>query len=282
MNIVEVFKLAAKNIDKVLIVALLVVSLFLYFKMRDVENREIEARIDAQNRIAELSEVIRENEATWSRLAQQAESTDSILSELNESVPRLSELINERNEEIATLTRAVATVRPVHVVIRENEVANQSVEIPVDASGSERVRVDFNTVWQDMIRISGYTLTNPALAEVGVELTRPVNLTVVTTQAEDLSWRTYIESDWPNLEIGEIESRVNPFARPAERRRWEQDVSISLFGGATVTGNSGYFGAELEYDFGALEIAVGAGGISYLGATDFMVGGRIGLAPFDL
>lgn len=282
MNILEVFKTVGKNLDKVAIAILIVISLFLYFKMRDVESREIESRIAAQNQIAELSAVVRENEETWSRLAQQSDSSSAILEDLNARLPALAGLIAERNEEIQTFTNAIATIRPVHVTVRSNEGANQSVEPPISESEPERLRVDFDTIWQEFVRIRGYTLTNPALADVSVEFARPINLTVVTTQGEDLSWRTYIESDWPGLEIGEIESRVNPFAHPADHRRWEQDIEISLLGGASVTGTSGIFGVELGYDFGAMEVGVFAGGITYLGATDFLVGGRVGIAPFDL
>lgn len=282
MSIVEIFKIVGKNLDKALIAILIVVCFFLYFKTRQVEEREVEARIEAQNRIAELSEVIRENETTWSRLAQQAQDTESMLHDLHDSIPALSELIEQRNEEISSLTRAVATVRPIHVTVDANSGAEESRETSNDPSAPERLRVDFNTILNDVIRITGHTLTNPAFAEVEVDFTRPINLTVVTTQAEDLSWRTYIESDWPNLEIGNIESQVNPFSRPADQRRWEQDLSISLLGGAAVTGNAGYFGVELEYDFGPIEVGVGVGGISYFGSTDFTVGGRIGVSPFDL
>jgi hypothetical protein len=282
MNIVEGLKLVGKNLDKVAIGVLLLFCLFFYFKARNIEDREIEARINAQNQIAELSSIVRESETTWSRLAQQSESSNEILMALEERNEALTELIESRNEEISSLTTALATVRPIRVVVAAGEGANQSVEPSTNPTDPERLRVDFDTVWREYLRIHGFTLTNPASADISVDFTRPINFTVVTTQAEDLSWRTYIESDWPDLQIGEIESRVNPVARPNETRRWEQDVSISLLGGASVTGTSGIFGAELAYDFGALDIGIFAGGITYLGSTDFLVGGRVGIAPFDL
>lgn len=265
-----------KNWEKVLIVALLIVVLILGFRSCAQDHQAESARVEYQNEIAELSRVVQESNDTWSRLAQ--ERSDSF-DRLNEILPELADTIRQRDEQIMALARATASIRPIVVRVTEQTGANQSEEPGETPGAPSRARVDFDTTHEEFVRIHGFTLTNPAEATVGVEFVRPVNFTVATTQAEDLSWRTYIQSDYPGLSIGEIESQVTPIVR---RRGWEHDIEVGIFGAAAVTGNAGIFGAEVGYDFGAVTVGVDAGGITYPGATDFMVGGRVILAPFDM
>jgi hypothetical protein len=279
MNPLEIGKTLLKNLDKVGIVILLILCGYLWWKTISLQNHAEEARVEAQNQIAELSGVVRENATSWSRLAQ--ERNDSI-DLLQAQLPALATLIQQRNEEITSLTTAVATIRPITVRVIQGEGASQTVVQPVEPGLPSRERVDFDTTQEEFVRIHGFTLTNPAEANLSVEYLRAVNFTVVTTQQEDLSWRSYVDSDMPGLEIGDVQSRVNPISRPQEQRRWEQDIEIGVFGAGAVTGNAGIFGAEVGYDFGALAVGVNAGGITYPGSTDFLVGGRITIAPFDL
>lgn len=173
-------------------------------------NKAEEARIEAQNTIAEQSETIQEAEGIASRLATQYEDLQERLRESNE---RLADLIDDRGEEILSLTRAIANLENIRVVVRN------PVQVDIEApDGSVRTRVDFDQE-VDPIRVSGFTLTNPAQAELEVAFTRPLNLTSVVTQQEDGSWRSYIESDWPNLEISSIETSVNPLRSVVPRFR---------------------------------------------------------------
>lgn len=279
INPLEIGKTLLGNLDKVGIVLLVVLCGYLWWKTYSLESEAQEARVAAQNQLAELSQVIQENNGTWSRLAQE---NGEALSLLQTSSAQLAQMIQDRNEEITSLTTAVATIRPITVRVIQGAGASQTEQEPVEPGQPTRDRVDFDTTHEDFVRIHGYTLTHPAEANLSVEYTRSINFTVVTTQAEDLSWRSYVESDMPGLQIGEIESRVNPISRPQEQRRWEQDIEIGVFGAGAVTGNAGTFGAEVGYDFGAVTIGINAGGVTYPGSTDLLVGGRITIAPFDL
>jgi hypothetical protein len=276
MNIVEIGKTILKNLDKAAIVILLVLCAFLWFKTISMEQQAQDATTDHNNRMAEMSKVVQENQETWSRLAQ--ERSDSF-QRLNEILPELAETIRQRDEQIMALTRATASIRPIVVRVVQGSGAEQSEEPGETPEAPARARVTFDSTYQEFARIHGFTLTNPAEANVSVEFVRPINFVVTTTQAEDESWRTYIQSDLPGLEIGQIESQVTPIVR---RRGWEHDIEVGIFGAAAVTGNAGIFGAEVGYDFGSITVGVNAGGITYTGSTDFLVGGRVTIAPFDL
>lgn len=276
MNIVEIGKTALKNLDKIGIVALIAICVFLWFKMISLQRQAEDAGVNYRNDIARMSQVVQESNDTWSRLA---EERGDGLDRLNEMLPELAETIRQRDEQILQLARATASIRPIVVRVTEGNGANQSEE-PGEEGQPPRARVTFDSTYQEFARIHGFTLTNPAEANVSVEFVRPVNFTVATTQAADRSWRTYIQSDLPGLEIGEVESQVSPLA--VRRRSWEQDIEVGIFGAAAVTGNAGIFGAEIGYDFGGVTVGIDAGGITYPGSTDFLVGGRVTLAPFDL
>lgn len=263
-----------KNILLIILGVLLLVALgvggFFFFQKEQMRQNAEEARVEAQNKLAQMSQTMQETEQIWSRLAQEKEVDMNALRAQNEELARL---IEERDEEITTLTNATANLRPVRVVIR-------------DASQTEpeegRLRVDFDQIHDEFWRVQGFTLTNPAEAEVSVSWTRPANFTIITTQQPDLSWRSYLESDIPGLEIGSIESTVNPLSRPQEAVPWHHGIFVGLNGLVGVSGNSGAAALEAGYDAGDFEFSIQGGGIVYPGAVDFAAGLSLRLNPFAL
>jgi hypothetical protein len=270
---INILKKIVSNLDKIGIVALICAAVFFWWKMTSSQMQQEEERISLQNRIAELSRVVDEGNGTWSRLAQ--ERGDS-LQRLNEMLPQLAETIRQRDEQIMALARATASLRPITIRVTEGSGANQQTE--TGQAGQDRIRVNFDATHQETVRVAGFTLTNPAEANVEVSLVRPVNFVVTTTQLPDRSWRTYINSDWEDLQIGNIESQVTPIMRS---RRWEQDIEVSLVGAASVNGNSALLGMGVGYDFGAIGVSVIGGGITSNTGLDFAVGANIAIAPFD-
>lgn len=272
-DMTNILKKIVDNLDKIGLIVIAISAAFFWWKMTSLQSQQEEQRINLQNRIAELSRTVEEGNGTWSRLAQ--ERSDS-LQRLSEILPQLAETIRQRDEQIMALARATASLRPITIRVTEGSGANQQQE--TGQSGQDRIRVNFDATHQETVRVAGFTLTNPAEANVEVSLVRPVNFVVTTTQLPDRSWRTYINSDWEDLQIGNIESQVTPVER---RRRWEQDIEVSILGAAAVSGGSGMLGLGLGYDFGAVDVSVIGGGLIANQGLDLMVGANIGIAPFD-
>lgn len=271
-----------KNIGLIVLAVLLAISVgvgvFFFIQKQAIISRENEARVVAQNRIAELSRTLKEGRGTWSRLAQERQADISALREQNSE---LSSLIESRNEEIQNLTTAVATLRNIRVrVDREN--IDQTPVDPIEPGDPDRLRVNFDQVWEDFIRVSGHTITSPAEAEVAIEFIRPVSVQVVTTQREDFSWNSYVSIDIPGLEIGNIETTVNPISRPAEQRDWYDDIWIGVGGAVGIQGNSGTAHVSFGYDFGNWDAGVSVGGIFSSAGVDFGLGIQLRIQPFDL
>lgn len=263
-----------KTIGLIVLAVLLLLSLgmagFFFFQKEQIKQNAEAARVSAQNRLAEMSAVVEETEGLWSRLAQERQAD---MDELRETNSELAQLIEERNEEITSLTHAVANLRPIRIIERE---PNQSEPEP------GRLRVDFDETHEEFWRVQGFTLTNPAEAEINLSWVRSGNFTIVTTQQEDLSWRTYVQSDIPGLEIGEVESLVNPISRPQEQIPWHHGIYIGALGSVSVTGNSGAGYLEAGYDFGDFEISILGGGIAYPEGVDFSLGLGVRMNPFAL
>ena len=96
INLVEILD---KHWQKIIFVALAIFASYFWWKTDRLQNQADEARIEAQNQIAELSAVVRETNGSFSRLAQQAENSNQIMRELQNSNAGLAEIIQQRDEQ---------------------------------------------------------------------------------------------------------------------------------------------------------------------------------------
>lgn len=169
-------------------------------------NQEARRRIEAQNRIAEQSEVIREKDRLWSRLATQY---DNLEERVRERDLQFAQMLEDRDERILALSETVANIRPVRVVVRQ----------PVQTDTPDgRSRVSFDETVPP-VRVSGYTLTNPPEAEMEVSFPEPLRLRTTVVQRDDGSWRSYFDANWDNVEIEDIETSVSPLPDVLPRAR---------------------------------------------------------------
>lgn len=259
----------------VVILAAVIYILILFSRVQSLSEENLTNLEAAHNQIAEMSQTIQESETIWSRLAQEREDQAQQLQTKNE---QLLELINSRDEQIHSLTTAVATIRNIHVIVDGPAATETQVE--------DRVRVDFDQTYHELIHVTGYTLSNPAYAELSLYFNRPINFIVTVTQTESGQWRTYLTSDFPDLQIGEIESSINPqvvsLTEQGNRHSWEDGFEVGVFGGIGVSGQSGAIGTMIGYDFGNVSVGVNASGIFYPGGGDMIIGLYGSLNIFDL
>lgn len=205
-------------------------------------------RIDAQNQVAQMSKVHQEDRDTWSRLAQQY--TD-LSQRMQQQDSNLNHLIESRNEQIQSISNTIANMRPVHII------TNNVTQTPIPGPNGERIRVDFDEMHENYIHVHGYTLTNPGAADLTIEFTQPLHLRTTITQARDGSWRNYVTTNWPDLQISNIETVVNPLI--VHPRQWFQNI---LFGTSLniTTSFNGFDGSlYVLYDFGQFAIGPNVG-----------------------
>lgn len=245
--------------------------IFGFAKNAELE-KERQARIQAQNEIARLSVTEQETQGVWSRLAQEQQNIKEQLAQNNQV---LANLITERDEQIISLTKAVGRIRNVRVVVDRPNVTETQQTSP---DGTSRLRVDFDQMHSDFIRIAGHTLTNPAEAEISLEFPKPLELTVVSTQNPDLSWRTYVESNWQELEIQNIESSIHPLEQ--NKKQWFENIFFGFSGMTNTDFNGGFAAVDLGYDFGIFSFGPSFGGAFTSDSGVFLFGLRAQINPF--
>lgn len=228
--------------------ALVLIVGFIYLLITNAKERE--EKIKAQNKVAELSSVVQEKENLFSRLSQQALSQEEMVEFLKHKNEELLDLIQERDESILSLTESVIKIRATRIIIRQEDGDN----IDQNQEG-ERTRVSFNETL-DPVRVSGFTLTNPAEAQIDVSYTRPMRLTTAVVQDESGAWRTYIESDWPGVEVEAVETRVDPYPLRVVRRN---TISVGVFTGINPIAPSGQGSIYALYRLGDWHIGPGVG-----------------------
>lgn len=247
---------------KIIMVCLTGLLAFFSVYMTIRANEEEQKKVTAFNRLAAMDTVRREANNNWTRLSQQK---DNLIDELRKQNASLADDIDERNQNILALSETVARVRSARIVIRSQD--GDDVHETPQPDG--RVRVDFAET-QDPMRVEGFTLTNPAEADLTVSFVRPLRLRTTIVQNQDGSWRTYFESDWPNLEIEEMNTSVSPLV--AAQRAWYKDIAFGVSLGTNFSLDSGYLTGRVLYDFGDFGIGLEAGGAFVEDDLSIMVG----------
>ncbi len=231
---------------------------------------EKQKKIDALNKLAQMDEVRHEQNGSWTKLAQQK---DDIIADLRQRNESLANDIDEREERILAMADAVAKIRSARIIIRSQD--GDDVHETPEPDG--RIRVSFDET-QDMIRVSGFTLTNPAEAEINVGFTRPLRLRTVITEEESGAWRAYFESDWDGLEIQEMNTVVNPLS--AKPEDWTHNFIFGANVGVAWDFDAFSANAYLMYEFGG-SFAIGPSvGVVSQQTIDPVFGINFQLRPF--
>jgi hypothetical protein len=194
------------------------------------------------NQIAELEGVVKETETAYSRRAVEV---DNLKLE-NED---LRNRIEDRDEEVVALSEAVLRWKNKYFKIKN---AKQTVVIieggpeGLDPNCEEclagvRLRVDFADE-QDPWRVSGFTLTTPAEAEVAIEWTRGLNLSLVLTKDKDDLFRVYLDTDSPDLIPADLKLSVDPSIL---EKRWYEKIGI---GSDLTVGEGVVSSVKIVYD----------------------------------
>lgn len=202
--------------------------------------QEEKDKVEALNKIAEMDQVRQEENGSWTKLAQQKDEIIHLLEHQNQD---LADDIQRRNESILSMSEAIAKIRSARIIIRTQD--GDNVHETPEPDG--RIRVSFDET-QDMIRVSGFTLTNPAEAQIDVGFTRPLRLRTTITQAQNGAWRTYFESDWTGLEIQDLQTVVNPLK--AVEESWTSNLILGANIGFGWNFDAFSANAYLMYEFG--------------------------------
>lgn len=246
-------------------------GIFAYSKAKDAEEEKL-AKIAAQNEVARLSKTVRETNDTWSRLSEQQANLAERVNEQNEA---LASVIENQREQVLAVSSAVAKMAKIQIRIERDNISQE--ELP-----NNRTRVSFEHNHRDYLRVRGFSLTNPPETEMSLEFTRPLRLSTTVTRREDGSWHTYVTAtNWPDLQIENIETQVDPGVISEPEAHWYENILVGTSIGTSLSlssyNQSLYFGYRLgDVAFGpSLNLSVHDGGVAFN-----QVGAFIQIFPF--
>ena len=160
----------------------------------------------------------------------------------------LQKVIKSKKEEVFALTDVALQWKNRYFEIKD---AKQTV---VDSAGSQpaslstecatcfssnRIKVEFDETKQDL-RVYGFTLTNPAQAQINLEWTKPLELQLVLTKSDDGSFKVYLDEK-DKTQAGQIipmalTLKIDPSVLS---RKWYEKIALGVDLGASQLGFNG-------------------------------------------
>lgn len=226
-----------KYISAVLLTALLVAGGALWWQDRQHSKQ----RRDLNNALARTEKTLQETETVSSRRAVELEDIETKNKELQK-------ILKDRDESILALTETNLRLRDKYFKIKnakENVVDKEGNEIPdgEPIPDDARVKVEFEHV-EEPLKVSGFTLTNPAYAEVKLNWTRDLRLSLILTKTDEDTFRVYLDSENSDVDTTEINLSVDPTLL---EHKWYEKIGV---GSSLVAGEyGGQLGLRVYYDF---------------------------------
>ncbi len=221
-----------KLVSGVLLVALLVLGATTLYTRH--KNNQLITQLN--NKVATLEGTLKETETAASVRAVELENLKSQNKELQG-------IMDKRDEEVAALGKIILLWKKKYFEIKDAQGSVEG-EVPVgceECAKTLRLRVDFGQT-QDYLRVDGYTLTNPAYAELEVRWERPLKLSFILAKKDD-KFRLYVDSNSPDIIPGELTLTVDP---SVFEKKWYEKLYV---GGSLNVGEGIATSLGIGYEF---------------------------------
>jgi hypothetical protein len=190
------------------------------------------------NELAKTKQLVKETETAYSSAALELEN-------LKTENTKLQDLIKKRKEEIFALAEVAIQWQNKYFDIKNAK------ETVVDIAGSQpasistecseclanlRLKVDFEQT-QDELKVSGFTLSNPAYAKIDVEWVKPLKLQLILTKTKEGNYKVYLDlKDKNNKVPTELTLKVDPSVLSY---KWYEKIAVGADLGASQMGVNG-------------------------------------------
>lgn len=191
-------------------------------------------RRELNNQLAITQGMQQETETAVSRLAIEREKLKANNRELQQKIEdRDEEVLAKTQAEVKWKNRYFKSINAQQSVVDSegNEIV-PTEESPQDAC-SARIKVDFQHEEEPLL-VTGHTLTNPPYAEVSLEWSRGLQLSLVLTKNDDDTFRVYLDSENSDVVPTELKLEVDPSLLDLawyERIGFGADLAAGEFGG---------------------------------------------------
>lgn len=226
----------SKYVSVALLVALLTLGGFFLFEKH--KNSELSKKYN--NAMVEMEGVKQETETAKSiralleeKLEAQDKELQGIISDRNEKILAQTEIniqLKDRLLKAENARQSVVTKDGTTITISETKECDENI----------RHKVEFD-ITEKPLRVVGFTLTNPAYAEVNLQWVENIKLELNLTRDDDGNFRVYSDSD--ELKVADITLKVDP---EVLETKWYEKFS---FGADIAAGKYGaQFGLRPGYD----------------------------------
>jgi hypothetical protein len=232
-----------KIISIVLASCLFLLGLFFYFEKR-AHSKAVD---ELNNLIAKQEQTIKEKEGIYSAQSVKVQDLESQLSEMRD----LKKIISKRDEKIESLAKLALKWETKYFKIKDakqsvisiNEFLKPPENITADCQeciSQYRLRVDFAKQSGNWI-IEGFTLTNPAYAELSLKRLSDFLLSLVLTKNEG-KYKIYLSDESKEFAGAEINLLID---KNSFKRKWYEKIILN--GGMSVSSRGGLFSGGLSY-----------------------------------
>lgn len=222
------YMLVYKYLSAILGVGLLIAGA-LYLNEKRVHASDTTA---LHNKVAELEGTVKEAKNAVSTKGIEVDGLKASLEVVLSNNKQLLKSIKDRDESIVALNEVVLRWKNKYFEIKnatETTVETDgttTAEVPVECQSclkNVRSRVDFDQT-QDAMRVYGYTLTNPAYANVSLEWVKDVNLTLILVRNKQKHFKVYLDSKNSDFVPAKLSLMVDP---SVFEKKWYEKIAIS-------------------------------------------------------
>lgn len=258
-----------KYLSIVLAGLLVVVGAFYFFERR-AHSKDV---AELSNQVSELQGVVQETKTAYSRQAVQLEDLKVQNSDLQRVIKEKDETIFAVSQVALKLKDKAFEDKNVHVTVLDPD--GNPTTVPQscdDCLKSVRLKVDFDQ-GDDLVKISGYTLTNPGYASINVKWLRPLKMNIALTKKEG-NYKIYVDAGGDGVPA-DLDLRVDP---TVFQKKWYEKIGVGLNVGV---GRGVLTGVRAFYDIFD-NIAVGPGVDFYYDGSKLntLYGANVGWYPF--
>jgi hypothetical protein len=205
--------------------------------------------VDLQNQAASMSKTIQDQQGLYEKLSLQESNVKGMLDVSNAQTKELADQLSKAKQDLQSAVEVSLQWQHAYQAVVNG---TQTVVPPSASDNQSRMKVTFSKDFGTFV-VSGFTLTNPAEADLTVSQGTPLKLTIAMAQDSSKAWHAYATSSDPNIGLNIDLASVNPWI---DQPKWYQKIGVTgdVAAGSTSSGAGVLLGAGLNYSIGNIDI----------------------------
>jgi hypothetical protein len=207
-----------KYLSGILLLVCLVLGGFYLWEKKS----HLKTKIELENELTQLQGIVQETKTAYSRQALE-------LQNLKVNNSELQKIIKDKDETIFAISQVALKLKDkafedknVNVTVLDPD--GNPVSLPAtceECLKNVRLKVEFNQ-GDDLIGVSGYTLTNPGYAFAKVVWKRPLQMNLVLTRTKTEKFKVYLDAGSDAIP-SELDLKFDP---SVFEKKWYEKISV--------------------------------------------------------